>query len=127
MMSLGVVVLDGCERIVTRGTNEFQAGQVEVSVRVLQTLAAGALMRVELPMWRVAAFGVIVGVARVALVGSSRVVIVDFGTAGGLKLVKGKRKREREEERREYMMACCTCGSLHLFALVAAIRAYREL
>jgi hypothetical protein len=109
VVSLGVVVLDGCEQIVTRGTNEFQAGQVEVSVRMLQTLAAGALMRVELPMWRVAASGVIVGVARVALVGSWRVVIVDFGIAGGLELVKEERKKEGSVGRHVAPVDRCTC------------------
>lgn len=68
----------GWERMVTRGTKEFQLGQVEVSVRAAQTCAEGALMMAELPMCRVAFAGVMVGVARVAFVGSVRVVMVIF-------------------------------------------------
>ena len=40
----------GWERIVTRGTKEFQLGQVEVSIRAAQTFGEGAVMKVELPM-----------------------------------------------------------------------------
>lgn len=66
----------GCERIVTRGTNEFQLGQVDVSVRAAHTAAEGAGMRIELPMWRVALAASMVGVERVEFVGSDRVDIV---------------------------------------------------
>lgn len=66
----------GWERIVTRGTKEFQVGQVEVSVRADQTLEEGAVMNVELPMWREAFSGVMLGVWREALVGSERGVMM---------------------------------------------------
>lgn len=71
----------GWERIVTRGTKEFQLGQVEVSVRADQTFGEGAVMKVELPMCMVACSGVMLGVARVALVGSLRggMVGLDLG------------------------------------------------
>lgn len=67
----------GWERMVTRGTKVFQLGQVEVFVRAAQTSWDGAVMKVELPMWRVAFSMGMLGVARVALVGSVRVVMVD--------------------------------------------------
>ena len=47
-----------------------------------QTSWDGALMKVELPMWRVAFSTGMFGVARVALVGSVRVVMMDSGFAG---------------------------------------------
>lgn len=76
-------VSDGCgceasgwDRIVTRGTKVFQLGQVDVSVRADQTFVEGAAMKVELPMWRVAAAAVMDGVERVELVGSGSCGIV---------------------------------------------------
>jgi hypothetical protein len=44
----------GCERMVTRGTKEFQSGHVEVFVRADQVFEDGAEMVVEEPRWRVA-------------------------------------------------------------------------
>lgn len=73
--SFGLACESGCERMVTRGTKEFQLGHVEVSRRASQTLGEGAAMKVELPMWRVASDGVMVGVERVEFVGS---VMVDM-------------------------------------------------
>jgi hypothetical protein len=67
----------GWERMVTRGTKAFQLGQVEVFTSAAQTSWEGALMKVELPMWRVAFSMGTFGVARVALVGSVRVVMTD--------------------------------------------------
>lgn len=72
----------GWERIVTRGTKEFQVGQVEVSVNADQTFGEGAFMEVELPMWREAFSRGMLGVARVAFWGSGRVVMLGFGWNG---------------------------------------------
>lgn len=72
---LGLACESGCERMVTRGTKEFQLGHVEVLRRVSQTLGEGAAMKVELPMWRIASDAVMVGVERVEFVGS---VMVDM-------------------------------------------------
>lgn len=69
----------GWERMVTRGMKVFQIGQVEVFVSAAQTSWEGAVMKVELPMWKVALSMGMLGVARVALVGSVRVVMVDWG------------------------------------------------
>jgi adenylylsulfate kinase-like enzyme len=77
-------------------------------------------------MWRTAASGVIVGVARAALLGSWRVVIVRLDLDAGVEFSLEGRKRE-EEKRSECSMACCTRGPLHLFASIAPIRAYRDL
>lgn len=62
--------------MVTRGTNAFQVGQVDVSVRAAQTFVDGAEMRVELPRWRTALSAGMVGVGRVAFVGSLRADMV---------------------------------------------------
>lgn len=62
----------GWEVTVTRGMNSFQDGQVEVSVKAVQTAVEGAAMKIELPMWRVAFAASIVGVARLAFWGSER-------------------------------------------------------
>lgn len=62
--------VSGWERMVTRGTKEFQSGHVDVFVRAAQTRAEGAEMVVELPMWRVALVAAMVGVERVEFVGS---------------------------------------------------------
>lgn len=52
-------------------------------------------MKVELPMWRVALSMGMLGVARVALVGSVRVVMMDWGADyDGLR----SRRRRGEEE-----------------------------
>lgn len=67
----------GWERMVTRGTKLFQLGQVEVFVSAAQTSWLGALMKVELPMWRTAFSMGMLGVARVAFVGSVRVVMME--------------------------------------------------
>lgn len=75
--------VSGCERIVTRGTKEFQLGQVDVSVSAAHTWVEGAGMKVELPMWRVALAASMVGVERVELVGSERGDMVNY------KLMKG--------------------------------------
>lgn len=76
----GLGLLSGCERIVTRGTKVFQLGQVEVSIRAAQTFVDGAEMKVELPMWRIAFLAEMVGVERVAFVGSWRAGMVDGGS-----------------------------------------------
>lgn len=68
------VGVSGCERIVTRGTKEFQLGHVDVSVRTSQTRVEGALMKIELPRWRLADSGVMVGVGRSVFVGFSSVI-----------------------------------------------------
>lgn len=67
----------GWERMDTRGTKVFQLGQVEVFVSAAQTSWLGALMKVELPMWRTAFSMGMLGVARVAFVGSVRVVMME--------------------------------------------------
>lgn len=69
----------GWARIVTRGTKVFQLGQVEVSMRAAQTFVDGAEMKAELPMWRIAFSTGMVGVERVAFVGSLRLDIVSWG------------------------------------------------
>lgn len=57
----------------------FQVGQVEVSIRAAQTSVDGAEIKVELPMWRIASLAEMVGVERVAFVGSWRVDMVGGG------------------------------------------------
>lgn len=85
----------GWERMDTRGTKVFQLGQVEVFVRAAQTSWEGAVMKVELPMWRVALSMGMLGVARVALVGSVRVVMMDWGfDYDGLKLRRNEVRRK---------------------------------
>ena len=60
----------GCSRIVTRGQNVFQVGQVEVSIKERQTSSAGASMNIELPMCRTASEAAMLFVDRLELVGS---------------------------------------------------------
>jgi hypothetical protein len=67
--------VSGCERIVTRGTKEFQLGHVDVSVRTSQTRVEGALMKIELPRWRLEDSGVMVGVGRSVFVGFWSVIL----------------------------------------------------
>lgn len=80
----------GWERIVTWGTKEFQVGQVEVSVRAAQTFGEGAVMNVELPMWREAFSTGMFGVAREALLGSERVAIVGWMVNGLIGIEEGR-------------------------------------
>lgn len=82
----------GWERMVTRGTKVFQLGQVEVSVRAAQTSWEGAFMKVELPRWRVALSMGMLGVPRVALVGSVKVVMMDWEFDGEALELMGKRR-----------------------------------
>jgi hypothetical protein len=75
----GAVSVLGWERIVTRGTKEFQLGHVDVSVRTSQTRVEGALIMIELPRWRLAESGVMVGVGRSVFVGFGRDIAIWFG------------------------------------------------
>jgi len=74
----------GCERMVTRGTKEFQSGHVDVFVRAAQICVEGAVVVVELPMWRVALVAGMVGVERVVLLGSVSSGILDLGGVDGI-------------------------------------------
>lgn len=44
--------------------NEFHSGHVDVSIKVFQIREMGALMRVELEMWRMTLDDVMVGAGR---------------------------------------------------------------
>lgn len=64
----------GCSRIVTRGQNVFQDGQVEVSMRLSQTVCDEASIKAELLMWRTASQAAMLGVeldSRVAILAVS--------------------------------------------------------
>lgn len=89
----------GWERTVTRGTKAFQLGQVEVFMSAAQTSWEGALMKVELPMWRVAFSMGMFGVARVALVGSVRVVMMDSRVGKCLKMWRNEVEEEMKISR----------------------------
>lgn len=71
-LSSGGEGVSGCERIVTRGTNAFHEGQVDVSTSAAQTWDEGAAMMLELPMWSFALEAGMLGVDLEALVGSVR-------------------------------------------------------
>lgn len=63
-----------------------------MSVRAAQTFGDGAEMKVELPMWRIACSAGMVGVERVAFVGSLRVDMVSWRVL----IYRGRGEREKE-------------------------------
>lgn len=82
---------DGCSRIVTRGTNAFQRGQVDVSMSAFQTAVdesrSSPTMEVALCRWTTASLSEILGVEWAILL-SGRIINSGHGVDSGILLTK---------------------------------------